>query len=491
MTYELIGKRFLRKYTAEKASPAYNATTDAATVVDRFCSVPWEATEVREATITSHTSDAGEDGVSGLDANVRDRDRFDAALFCAEHVGGMHRAFANAACYRYEFPSGTLPKLTKLSATVTSDPYNSVGARIVIVTNDTGEIPTDCSVVRGENAGGIKLTEVAKRITREIPEGSGKNYWYPNTETAEFEAGDALPEEGLQLGRFLLVFVLLENYNTVRGNWLEGSSYIRNRIRITTDAAMPEWTDGETVDLSNTPSREFVIAKDGIVPYIPEGANVGTRLLYVRSDGNPVIESDGTQTPVRGAPAGSAASAVGRLYSEFYSGSGESQKAEGATAGIGASFNVTRAVEKHMREDVTRPDDTDVIKLESCVLVIPFVFPKSFVPARIVLSTPDPVSLPEGVRYNVHMAEGYITSLTDEQLKSPGLYDGMNSPFHLLGTIEGQAGTQSSFPLPTTSSRVGSIVISGWMPPDRFDTAAGGRQGTGAVSFFPDISITD
>ena len=34
--YNLIGKRFLRKYTAEESTPAYMSTVAAQTLVDRF-----------------------------------------------------------------------------------------------------------------------------------------------------------------------------------------------------------------------------------------------------------------------------------------------------------------------------------------------------------------------------------------------------------------------------------------------------------------------
>ena len=81
------------------------------------------------------------------------------------------------------------------------------------------------------------------------------------------------------------------------------------------------------------------------------------------------------------------------------------------------------------------------------------------------------------------------TSLTDEQLKNPGLYDGQGAPFTLLGTIE--SGTTATFDLPASTARVGTIVITGWLPPDRYDIVTGGSQGTGDVPFLPDIKITE
>ena len=250
-TYNLVGQRYLRKYTAATPSQVYNAEADAAAVVRELCNVPWTRSLTNEATSTSHAE-------SGLDANVATRESFDAALFCSDHRNGTHIAHANAAVYRYRLPDGTLPRLTGLTATVTSDPYNALGARIVLMTNSTGEIPSDCATVRGDVAGGIKLTNVAQRITRRV---NGADYWYPATTNAVFA-----PQGGLQLQRYLFVCVLMENYSTTRGNWLEGCSYIRNLVSVSTDAPVPGWTDGATVDLTETASATTHGESDRFVP---------------------------------------------------------------------------------------------------------------------------------------------------------------------------------------------------------------------------------
>lgn len=177
-TYKIIGKRYLRKYTASEATPVYAAATDAAQVVRELCNVPWEASAVRQAEMPPH----------GDEANPANRERFDAALFCAGHANGMHRAYANAAIYRYTLPAAAVGKtLTGLTVRVTSDPYNAAGARVHVLTSQTGEPPTNCRTVRGDDdegaarADGTVAAGVAPRETKVY---KGKDYWYPVTAEA-------------------------------------------------------------------------------------------------------------------------------------------------------------------------------------------------------------------------------------------------------------------------------------------------------------------
>lgn len=492
-TYKLIGQRNLRKYTEAKTSPTYAAAIEAQTIVDSLCQIPWKKVSARDATMTYHTEEtvAEIDGqkINGLEMNVRIRDEFDAALFCADHSGGQHRAYANAAVYHYVLPDGALPKLTRLVAKVTSDPYNSAGARISILTNSTGVIPTNCNECR---TGDAHADGVAPRTV------AANRNWFPTMADCVFsstpgEGETALPSGGLQLQKHLFVFVLMESYSTVRGNWLEGCSFIKNKISIETDAAIQGWTDGETYDLTTNDASGFVIVKDGILPCIPGAAPVGEIHVAVRADANPIIEDDGSQTPIRTATGDKAAAAIGRIFSAFYSGNMEiSRPGAGPSRPRGAAFNITRTTEPHVSSDSDLPVDTDVLRIDSTALVVPFAYPRDFTPARVVLTLNSQIStlkLSPGARFNVFVAEGYLTSLTDEQLKNPGLYDGEGAPFTLLGTIE--SGTRATFDLPASTARVGTIVITGWLPPDRYDIVTGGSQGTGDVPFLPDIKITE
>lgn len=267
MNYKLIGQRNLRKYTAPKMSPTYAAAVDAQLIVDALCGVPWGKVTEKDATMTYHTEESvGEvngEAVGGLDMNVIIRDQFDAALFCAGHAGGQHRAYANAAVYHYVLPDGTLPKLTRLVAKVTSDPYNAAGARIAILTNETGIIPTNCNDCR---TGDAHADGVAPRTV------ASNGNWLPTMADCIFSADPengeaALPSGGLQLKKHLFVFVLMESYSTVRGNWIEGCSFIRNLIEIETDDAVDGWTDGGTYDLSPVvPPVEFNVVRNGVLP---------------------------------------------------------------------------------------------------------------------------------------------------------------------------------------------------------------------------------
>ena len=254
--YKIKGARFLRKYTARASTPTYAAETDAQTIVDLFCDVPWQPVAVDQATMTSHSESPAEgDTISGLDRNVLDRDAFDAALFCAGHSGGMHRAYANAACYVFELPDSAIGKtLSALAARVTSDPYNAAGARLHVFTGSTAEIPMNCHTLRGEDssgqvvADGSTLSAVAPRESRTS---GGTSTWHPKTATVTIE-----PTGGLTLAKFLFVFVGLESYSTVRGNWLEGCSFIRNELELELSTACADLDADELNDLSPLPAAE-------------------------------------------------------------------------------------------------------------------------------------------------------------------------------------------------------------------------------------------
>lgn len=278
-TYKIIGKRFLRKYTASDATPVYAAATDAARIVRELCNVPWEASAVRHAEIPPH----------GDEKNPANREKFDAALFCAGHADNMHRAYANAAVYRYALPSAAVGKtLTGLTVRVTSDPYNAAGARVHVFTGATGEIPTNCRTVRGDGDDGQPLADgtvaagVAPRETKTI---KGQDYWYPVTDEASLA-----PMGGLVLGKYLFVAVVLESYGTTRGNWLEGASYADNLVSITLSAAVTGWTDGQTYDLSEDAARSFAVVSGGVMAAMPSGDS-GVRALTVQRTGDDFVRN--------------------------------------------------------------------------------------------------------------------------------------------------------------------------------------------------------
>lgn len=278
-TYKIIGKRYLRKYTASEATPVYAASTDAAQVVRELCNVPWEASAVRQAEMPPH----------GDEANPENRERFDAALFCAGHANGMHRAYANAAIYRYTLPAEAVGKtLTGLTVRVTSDPYNAAGARVHVLTNPTGEPPTNCRIVRGDGDDGAARadgTVAAGAAPRETRVYKGKDYWYPVTAEASLA-----PTGGLVMQKYLFLAVVLESYATTRGNWLEGASYADNLVSLTLSEAVSGWTEGQTYDLSEDAARSFAVVSGGVMAALPSGDS-GVRALTIQRTGDDFVRN--------------------------------------------------------------------------------------------------------------------------------------------------------------------------------------------------------
>lgn len=256
--YRIIGSRNLRKYIGRISEPSYMAEAQAQKIANTFCEIPWEPVSEKSAMTTYHTDAVIDDttGETGFDANVRLQDSFDAAAFCADHVGGMHKVYANAAVYKYKIPTGDVGKtLQSISVNTTSDPYNAQGVRLHIITNDDGVIPMGCHTLRGENSEGQVIQDgttaqaVAIRTVRTV---DGTDYWYPTVETAVIT-----PTSSFVLGKFLLLVVAKESYSAVRGNWIEGSSFITNDVEIELDSESTSLSPDEPTDLSNDYSIIF------------------------------------------------------------------------------------------------------------------------------------------------------------------------------------------------------------------------------------------
>lgn len=277
-TYKLIGKRYLRKYTAQALTPVYAAATDAERVAASLCDVPWEAVGTRQAVMPAH----------GDDDAPKSRDAYDAALFCGEHADDKHRAYANAAVYRYVLPDAAVgATLSSLAVKVTSDPYNSGGVRLHVFTNSTGVVPAACADIRGNGADGQPLadgTTAAGVVPRETKTVSGKEYWYPVTATETLS-----PTGGLALQKYLFLSVVLEDYSTTRGNWLEGSAFIDNAVSLTTAAAVSGWTDGETYDLSAASATSFAVVEGGVMAALPTNSVSPIRSLTIQRTGDDFI----------------------------------------------------------------------------------------------------------------------------------------------------------------------------------------------------------
>ena len=246
--YKIRGRRYLKKYSAVAATPVYAAATDAQAIADNMCSVPWTAVEESHAQMSYHANEM-------LDRNVEIRNSFDAAAFCAYHVSGMHRAFANAACYVFELPEmETYPEIVSLKTRVVSDPYNSGGVRLAVHVADTADIPVDCAIAR------TGVAHVAGAVPREERTGNDKKiYWYAST--AEIDIPVAVRAK-----KYLFLVVSLEDYSRSRGDWIEGSAYILPTIELVTSGELSGWReDSVNVEIG---AREFVVHEAGAFPVI-------------------------------------------------------------------------------------------------------------------------------------------------------------------------------------------------------------------------------
>ena len=356
-TYRIAGRRWLRKYTAPQISPVYAASVDARMVVESLCDVPWERTFTKDARMTYHTDEviSKDPDVTGLDMNVITRDSFDAALFCADHRGGQHRAFANVACYRYTMPDEAIGKsISALNIQVTSDPYNSKGVRLHTFTNTTGEIPMNCHVLRGEDSGGEIIDDgtTAAGVAPRTTETRGETeFWYPTMTTVTLA-----PSGGMVLQRYLFIVVALESYSTVRGNWLEGSSFITNDVSIDISAPVEGWSGTEVNDLSDSDGIiEIPVVRHGTTQcnFSEVSCMYGVAVLSNGDDFNGAFDADGqrryTIPPYQRqlyAPetydADPTRFYVGlrALYAKFYNGNMEMAKRPNARLRSGAGFSV-------------------------------------------------------------------------------------------------------------------------------------------------------
>ena len=251
--YNLTGARFVRKYDSALATPTYAAQAEAEKIASSLCTVKWTKSSVKTASFPAHEDDA----------NLANRENFDAALFCTGHKGGMHDCHASAACYRFTLPDAAVGiTLTELAASVCCDPYNAAGARVAVYTSSDAAVPMECAICRK----GSSADETPGAQSRD------GNDWISTNTHAEGVAprqvvtggwvmgeGRAVirPTGGLALQKYLFVFVLMENYATARNGYLEGSAYAAPRFAITTSSPVAGWTAGATVDCAgaNEPER--------------------------------------------------------------------------------------------------------------------------------------------------------------------------------------------------------------------------------------------
>ena len=494
--------RFVRQVSNGLARPKSTFLSMMADNETKLRSAAWKETSVRASSTTTNAVTAT-DGVWDKDLGDWSKkptythyidERYDAYLQGGDGVvsNATFCGYAGIAAYRFKLPSAwTATTVEKVEIPVSVDKYLRAGARVSLVFSDVETPSNDWDVIRG-------VSPVCWKTDSEESDQDGvASFGYlgkslsPYLTASVVENGTLtvpvadIPSLASDKPAYMWIYLTPEDFTgrwtmyskkSTRNYGIEGSAVIVGESVAVTFAA--------AVEADDVDRRTFKIVKDGILPYIPESAPVGVRRVAVRADANPIVEDDGSTTPVRPATDETAAAALSRLYSMFYAGQGDTPTVPAASSPRGASFNVTRK---------TGPNGTDVLSIKSSALVVPFAWPRDFTPSRLNLSTSQPLNLYPGSRFNVFLADGYLTSLTEDQLRNPGLYDGDGAPFTLIGTIDDSTNlsTIPPFNLPLSTSRVGTIVISGYFPPDRYDLATGGTQGTGDTPFLPDITITD
>lgn len=424
-SYKITGRRFVRKYSAANKTPTYAASADAIKVAESLCEVPWTETAANVvATFPAHSGNATTDG-----ENVENRDWFDAALFCGEHANGMHRAFANAACYRFTLPDAAVGvSLTELKAPIFSDPYNAHGARVALYTSSSPDLPMACAVCRKGSSADDSAAAQANNGTESTP----ATEWYSTNTHVEgvaprrsdgtswfANAGAAFirPTGGLALQKYLFVFILLERYDVARNGYLEGSSYSEPTFGLTTAEAISGWTDGETVDCGQE-GTELVIRSNNVQE--PVGLEVFTANVHVLVNWNANSES-----PYTSGSLGAGQMAVSEVYARFHN--GEAVKKDGGGWKIGVGF----VAERGFGAGAFFYANRNIAHLVLSHALVPFSVSDGFAVKKIRFNwAGDPggefgkyLRVVGDVVYNVWIADGVVTAHDGPEFSNSGLYD--------------------------------------------------------------------
>lgn len=268
-THTASAIRFLRQYRAPTLTPTYASLTAAKDVFAGLKSSPWTKIASNKAAILpSHEE------IAGVPTAL---DYYDAYELCAEHSDAQHRAYGGCAAYRITLPDAAAGmSLTSLSVAVTSCPYNPGGSRLAVATSASGSaVPsTDFTVIRGGAAAGCYAAAVAPRTVS-----ADLKTWYGATATATIT-----PTGGLVLGKYLWVFVSLENYERARNGWLEGSSRLDPMFTLTLPAAIAGYSDADWIgggyDLETHDS--LVLAQADVAVDFPRQMSTVTGTSVVR-----------------------------------------------------------------------------------------------------------------------------------------------------------------------------------------------------------------
>ena len=453
--YKIRGRRWQRLYTATTKTPVYAAESDASLVARTICEVPW--TEASGDFVPCFPAHPGTK--DGDEHNVSNREYFDAAEFCAGHENGMHRVYAQATCYRFALPASAVgKKMNTLSLVVNGDPYLRDGARIAVLTNSTGVIPTDCTTCR---TGNIHAEGVAKRTVSE--DGSR---WFATTEEYKFT-----PTGGLTLGTHLFVFVVLENYAYSRGEYIEGSAYIQPNLEIGMAATVGEWTT-EGVNLCYEDlSHSYNVCRDGVLPEVM-GDVSGVQTITLQRSGDPTTGALHTSVT-------DAQSCIGlrALYAALYE-----RSLSAVAKSVALASNAREGAGFVVRGDQESIGGTNVKtwQLTTAALLVPFAVPVKFRADKVRLdwSTWNGGAT-SGGKFNVWLKRGtFVTGYPADVLKNPALYDASSmgvDGYELVGVIDAtQSQKTATFTLETPlGGYVATILLTAFISLDDLNPASG------------------
>ena len=506
--------RFVRQVSNGQSRPKSAFISMMADNELRLKSAEWNPAQVATSTTTTNAVTAT-DGVWDADAGDWSTkpsytkyidERYDAYLQGGDGVVSTATmcGYAGIAAYRFKLPSAwTDTTVETVEIPVSVDKYLRAGVRVSLVFSDSETPSNDWDVIRGTAANCWKTDSEASEQEGVVSFGYLGKTASPYLTASIVEYGtitvpvaDIPSLSGGDKPTYMWVYLTPEDFTgrwtmyskkSTRNYGIEGSAVIVG------DGVAVTFADEVEADPDVPGSTGFAVFHGGVGPYVPKGSICAFECA-VRSDANLIIEADGSQADLRNYVGGlDTASAVGRLYERLFGGLVDPLTSGGSSPQPGASFNVVAEDEnrRHVSVESDRPNRTAVLRIEAAPLLVPFVFPTGFVAGKVTLSFPsffsgDDVS--DGARFNVFLAGKYLTSLTEEEIRAPGLYDGTEPPFALLGTVSG--GASAAFRLPPHDGRFGTFVITGFLPPERYDLEAGGSQGTGPTPFLPDVFLS-
>lgn len=154
---------------------------------------------------------------------------FDAYKYCGDYADGKQIAYAGAVAYRFQVPAAALTgptDITSIALPLYVDRWLVDGAHIAAYLSDSPSPPADWATIR---AGDINAADVLP-MTYTDPAGDRIVIEKNGTTTLTWPASTASKA-------YIYIILTLEDYETTRGFWIEGSTLIQGVEAVTTFAA--------------------------------------------------------------------------------------------------------------------------------------------------------------------------------------------------------------------------------------------------------------